>query len=180
MYVVDNPYFPEAMTPDRLTFLRLMIGVLLWVLYFGGPAYLRTGFVIGTFFTIGAVSDLLDGPIARTRGITTVRGAFWDPAADKVLVLAVVTHYLWAEHSVLVLCIGGAEVISQGLRILALRQGYDIRANDFGKYKTTVQVIGIYAFFFGLATVGLYTLLIAFGLGLASVSSHVKERTKIF
>ncbi|MDH4146443.1 MAG: CDP-alcohol phosphatidyltransferase family protein [Acidimicrobiia bacterium] len=59
--------------------------------------HLRTGFVL---FLVAAAADLLDGPVAKAHGVTTVRGAFFDSTADRVsdtLVLGGITWHLVAE-----------------------------------------------------------------------------------
>lgn len=93
-------------------------------------------------FAVAALSDSLDGYIARKQGTVTRLGKFLDPLADKLLVgAALVTLVafrgfpLWAA-----LVIAIREVAVSLLRTAGLRRGRDMPASVPGKIKTAIQV----------------------------------------
>jgi len=96
-------------------------------------------------FFLGAVSDTLDGWVARRRGEETNFGRIMDPLADKLLVVAALI--ILVDKSVIpgipVLLIISRELAISGLRILAAAQGVVIPASPAGKSKTATQVIAI-------------------------------------
>ncbi len=87
--------FPGWVKPNHLTFLRLGLSLFMLVLELGGGGL---GLIILCGLAAG-FSDLLDGALARRRGLTTALGAFLDPVGDKLfaLVMAVI---LWHRRLV--------------------------------------------------------------------------------
>ena len=88
---------------------------------------------------------MLDGWLARRRGLVTFFGKFADPLADKIMVMALLV-YLCAEGRVppwLVAILLGREFYISGLRTIAINEGVEIAAGAGGKAKTSFQVIGI-------------------------------------
>ena len=72
--------------PNLLTFLRvLMIPVVLLLLDRGAP---RDCYWAAWVYALAAITDLLDGWLARRSGLVTVIGKFLDPLADKLIVAA--------------------------------------------------------------------------------------------
>ena len=95
-------------------------------------------------WTVLAVSDGLDGRIARWHG-TTSSGAFLDPLADKVLVLAALGAL--ADLGVIavwpVVVIAVREVAVSGFRVVASRRGVSVPARPLAKAKTLIQDVAI-------------------------------------
>jgi len=123
-------------------------------------------FWAATIFTAAAMTDWLDGYLARKWGIVTVLGKFLDPLADKLIVMAALIMLIpldrvpaWA-----VLVILSRELIVSGIRSIASAEGVVIAASDLGKYKTIFQMIAIiglllhyrYYWFFGVQADFLY------------------------
>ncbi|MFO7563354.1 MAG: CDP-diacylglycerol--glycerol-3-phosphate 3-phosphatidyltransferase [Enhygromyxa sp.] len=103
------------------------------------------GFLAMALFLIAGALDLLDGWLARRRGLETFFGKFADPLADKILVMALLV-FLAAEGRMppwLVVVLLGREFYISGLRTLAINEGVEIAAGAGGKAKTSFQVIGI-------------------------------------
>jgi CDP-diacylglycerol--glycerol-3-phosphate 3-phosphatidyltransferase len=103
------------------------------------------GVLAMALFLIAGGLDVLDGWLARRRGLVTFFGKFADPLADKIMVMALLV-YLCAENRVpawLVAVLLGREFYISGLRTIAINEGIEITAGAGGKAKTSFQVIGI-------------------------------------
>lgn len=99
------------------------------------------------FFSLAAVTDGLDGYIARSRKQVTIFGQFLDPMADKLLISAALIalvdlHRLSAWIAMVII---GREFAVSGLRLLALGEGKIISSSRLGKIKTVFQVLAIIA-----------------------------------
>ena len=127
---------------NALTVVRLaLVPVVVVCLLAGGP-----GWRVAAFFAFGlaSVTDLLDGQIARSRGLITDFGKIADPIADKALTGAalVTMSFLgwlawWVTAVILV-----REVAVTGLRFWVIRRDV-IAASRGGKLKTLVQAVAI-------------------------------------
>ncbi|TNF31247.1 MAG: CDP-diacylglycerol--glycerol-3-phosphate 3-phosphatidyltransferase [Deltaproteobacteria bacterium] len=98
-------------------------------------------------FAIAAITDWLDGYLARKRGLVSVLGKFLDPLADKLIVLA--TLILAAElHRIpgwFVVLLLSREITITGLRAIASSEGLSVDVVRSGKFKTAFQLVGIVA-----------------------------------
>ncbi len=139
---------PNLLTLLRVFFVPLLVATLLaedfgsrWQNLIPGSGEL---FALAIFLT-AAITDLLDGYLARRwRQVTTV-GTLLDPIADKLLISAALVS-LVDIHRVpawMVILIIGREFAVSGLRQIAAASGYTIRASDLGKTKMILQVIAI-------------------------------------
>src|SRR6516165_7719435 len=135
--------------PNFLTFLRvLMIPVVLLLLDRGAP---RDCYWAAWVYALAAITDLLDGWLARRSGLVTVIGKFLDPLADKLIVTATLVWMVpmgriaaWAV--VLVIC---REITITALRSIAGAEGLVIAAGEGGKAKTALQMVGIICLLIG-------------------------------
>jgi len=96
-------------------------------------------------FVLAALTDWLDGFLARKLNLISDFGKFMDPLADKVLVMAAMVYLLWLGNIspwVLVV-IEGREFLIAGLRMLASQKGVVISAGTTGKLKTIAQMVMI-------------------------------------
>jgi CDP-diacylglycerol--glycerol-3-phosphate 3-phosphatidyltransferase len=96
-------------------------------------------------FLVAAVTDLLDGYLARRWGQITTVGTLLDPIADKLLISAALVS-LVDIHRVsawMVILIIGREFAVSGLRSIAASSGYTISASELGKSKMVAQVVAI-------------------------------------
>lgn len=96
-------------------------------------------------FTIAAITDKIDGSMARKRKTVTDLGAFLDPLADKMLVnlafLALVYLNIvpiWVFAIILV-----RDFAVDGLRMVAAKKGKTIAASNYGKIKTATQMTAL-------------------------------------
>lgn len=128
--------------PNKITVFRIcMIPVfLVFMLVDGIPGgrYIAAG-----VFLIAALSDLLDGYIARKRNLVTNFGKFMDPLADKLLVSSALICFVELRllAAWIVVIIISREFIISGFRLIASDNDVVIAASWWGKLKTNVQMI---------------------------------------
>jgi CDP-diacylglycerol--glycerol-3-phosphate 3-phosphatidyltransferase len=170
--IVGLPHERFWNAPNTITVLRAaVVPVLLLVPLFPGK---RGSAVIAWIFIVAAVSDLLDGYLARRGKMVTHIGKLLDPLADKLLastalivLLAVDRIPPWATWMVVVIV--GRELAVTGLRSIASAGGQVLHASSSGKLKTLVQNIAIGALLFHHTTLGLDAN--AVGLGFLAVAT---------
>lgn len=104
--------------------------------------------VAAVIYAILALTDGLDGYIARSRDQVTDLGKFLDPIADKVLVAAALLALIELGDlpSWVVLVIITREFIVSGLRMLAASEGVVVAARMSGKVKTALTLVAIILF----------------------------------
>ena len=99
--------------------------------------------IAGVIFIIAALSDLVDGKIARRFNLVTNFGKFMDPLADKLLVqsalLCFVANGLLPAWIAIVIM--SREFIISGFRLVAADKGIVIAAGYLGKLKTVFQMV---------------------------------------
>ena len=135
--------------PNLLTIARIMvIPVILWLLDKGTP---RECAIAALVYAAAAITDFLDGWLARRMGIVSMLGKFLDPLADKLLVMATLIWMVpmgripaWA-----VVLLLAREISITGLRSIASTEGVVISAGGGGKSKTALQMIGIQCLILG-------------------------------
>ncbi len=130
---------PALNLPNAITMARIVLAPVLVVLVLSSPEGSVAAAVV---FAAGALGDVLDGTLARSRGLVTTVGKLLDPVADKLLVGAalialVVVDRLWVVVPVVILT---REVLVTVLRTVAARRGEIIDASSFGKIKMTLQI----------------------------------------
>src|ERR687891_1784264 len=98
-------------------------------------------------FALAALTDGLDGYIARSRDSVTTFGKVMDPVADKLLIAAALISLVSLERLAawVAMVIIAREFAVSGLRIAAGQQGVVIPASGLGKVKTIVQVAAVLA-----------------------------------
>ena len=101
-------------------------------------------------FVLAAMTDLLDGMMARKQGLVSNFGKLVDPIADKLLVLAVFTAFvqLGRISTYVIVLIAAREFIVTGIRVISVEQGQVIAASWFGKIKTIFQIVTLGALMF--------------------------------
>jgi CDP-diacylglycerol--glycerol-3-phosphate 3-phosphatidyltransferase len=139
---------PNALTLLRIFFVPLLVAALVQQnleITWNGKIWLANEFLALVIFIAAAVTDLLDGYLARRWKQTTTVGMLLDPIADKLLVSAALVS-LVQIHRVpawMVVLIIGREFAVSGLRSIAATEGYVIQASDLGKTKMITQVVAI-------------------------------------
>ncbi len=130
--------------PNWLTLARIAIIPILLILY---PFnFFTLNVVCALLFGVAAITDFLDGFLARRFGTVSKFGAILDPIADKLLV--VTGLILLVDSQAIPSFIAGVlilrEVAISGLRLVALEQNISLNVNTFGKIKTACQTISIF------------------------------------
>ncbi|MQA75841.1 MAG: CDP-diacylglycerol--glycerol-3-phosphate 3-phosphatidyltransferase [Solirubrobacterales bacterium] len=129
--------------PNVLTLLRILaVPVLVVALLDETP----DGDVIAAaVFALAALTDGLDGYIARRREQVTTFGKLMDPLADKLLVIAALISLVSLDRLAawIAMVIIAREIAVTGLRSVAAEQGVVIAASWLGKVKTLVQIAAI-------------------------------------
>jgi CDP-diacylglycerol--glycerol-3-phosphate 3-phosphatidyltransferase len=96
-------------------------------------------------FCVAAVTDWIDGRLARRWGVTSNLGSFLDTTADKLLVTGGLVALVAVERASpwIALIIIGREIVILGLRGVIATQGTVMQPSILGKLKTTVQFLAI-------------------------------------
>ena len=163
---------PNSLTIFRIFLIPLLIVVLL-------TRFPNKEFIGVAIFLAAAVTDWLDGYLARKRREITALGTWLDPVADKLLVasafIALVEMKLVPAWMVVIIV--GRELAVTGLRNIALAKGFPIEVSELGKMKMATQVFAITAVILGvqspiLESLGRWALWLAVFFALVSAGKY--------
>lgn len=133
--------------PNTLTWLRILAIPLIVALFYMPYPWAHPA--AGLMFTAAAITDSLDGYLARRMGQTSRLGAFLDPVADK-LIVAVALILLVSRDPRPLLVLTACVIIGREIAISALRewmaelgQRTRVAVSPLGKYKTILQMVGL-------------------------------------
>ena len=140
--------------PNKLTVLRLcMVPLIIVVLLL--PVNVMTNIIGAFIFIATAITDFLDGKIARKHGLVTDFGKFLDPLADKFMVISAMMCIMYRDHSNallfnifmwLVMVTVFRELAVASIRLIAAKNAnIVVAANMLGKIKTVSQIVCIVA-----------------------------------
>ncbi len=130
-------------TANKLTFLRIiMIPVFMFTVLSNNLVLNKISLVI---FIVAALTDTLDGYIARNYNQITNLGKFLDPLADKLLVISALICFVYTNilSPWIVIIVIARELMITGFRTIAAKEGIVLAANIFGKIKTVIQMITV-------------------------------------
>lgn len=137
--------FPIALTWLRIAMIPLLVG-----LFYLPDTWTASGWrdsVAAIAFIVAAVTDWLDGYLARRWNQTSAFGAFLDPVADKLMVVAALLILLNLDRVDLLIAL---VIIGRELTISALREwmakigaSSSVAVHRLGKFKTAAQMIAI-------------------------------------
>ncbi len=128
---------------NRITLMR--VGAVLPILILMHFPSLWTCWTAMFLFVAAAISDFLDGYIARREKQVTNFGKFLDPLADKLLICSILIEMVglrWVPAWVVIVIII-RELAVTGLRAVAADKGIVIAADRYGKWKTVLQIIAL-------------------------------------
>lgn len=170
--------------PTILTLLRIAI-IPVFILVFYWPIA-WSNLICTVLFVFAALTDWLDGYLARRWGQTSNFGAFLDPVADKLLVAAALVLLVQA-HPTPILAVAATIIIGREITISALREWMAqlgsrgvVAVSKLGKFKTVAQMVAISLllfrdplFGFPIEEVGLGLLFVAAVLTLWSMAHYL-------
>ena len=136
--------------PNKLTVLRICLIPFVMFFYLANFIPYGIGKIVAlVIFVVAALTDMLDGKIARKHNLVTNLGKFLDPIADKILTAAAL-FMLMADGTIpapwgviVVTIIIAREFMVSALRLIAASQGTVLAADIWGKAKTMVQMIAL-------------------------------------
>ena len=174
--------------PNLLTWLRIiLIPLFVGIFYFekswvSGP---NQNLVATIIFTAAAVTDWLDGWLARKLNQTSAFGAFLDPVADKLMVAAALITLVQLERvdAIIALIIIGREITISALRewMANIGAAKSVAVSFLGKIKTVSQMVAIPLLLyhdplggFDPQQAGTWLIVLAAALTLASMAYYLK------
>ena len=139
---------PNALTWFRVVAIPLVVAVFFGTELFGWQeTWARPA--AGLLFGLAGITDYFDGYLARRLGLTSNFGAFLDPVADKLIVSTALVLLVQADPQI-TLALVAAIIIGREITVSALREWMSqlgarahVAVSIFGKWKTTLQIIGI-------------------------------------
>lgn len=139
LFLFIKPYWPRKIIPNYVTSIRIVMGVSLFVLlfFFG----IENKILIISLFSIGVITDFIDGPIARGTNKVTELGAMLDATADKILIIPIAFYALFHIHKWLLLILIITEIINAIASIFYKSKEIYLESNIFGKIKMTMLSI---------------------------------------
>lgn len=132
---------------NLLTLFRIAAIPVVVVCFYSPLPYARP--LAAILFGIAAVTDLIDGWVARRYGQTSRFGEFLDPVADKLMVSIILVMLVQAEsgwfEDIIAMIIIGREITVSALRewMATIGERTNVKVSTAGKVKTTLQMFGI-------------------------------------
>jgi CDP-diacylglycerol--glycerol-3-phosphate 3-phosphatidyltransferase len=171
---------PNVLTIARIAAVPLVVALFYWSHPWSNP-------LAACVFIAAAITDTLDGYLARRLGITTPLGEFMDPVADKLMVATALVLLVGHDTRPLIvitaIVIIGREITVSALREWMAQMGArgKVAVSGMGKLKTTMQMTGLSMMMFrndvfGLPVyeIGVALLVLAAVLTLWSMGSYLK------
>jgi CDP-diacylglycerol--glycerol-3-phosphate 3-phosphatidyltransferase len=138
--------------PNSITLIRILsIPLLVWIL--SSPRFSSANgekeLLASALFLAAAMTDGIDGYLARRREQITTMGILLDPLADKLLIAAAFIVLVQLNPSLVpawvAIVVIGREFLVSGLRSIAASEGFTIEASNLGKFKMVVQIVSVVA-----------------------------------
>lgn len=139
-----------SFVPNALTYLRLLL-IPVFVVLLTNPSQTMIHLAVAVFI-FAAITDYVDGYLARKLGAVTDLGKLLDPLADKILVMAALVMLVgqradaygepWVPGWMVVLVLA-REFWVTGIRAVAASKGIVMAAGNAGKWKSALQMIAI-------------------------------------
>ena len=107
-------------------------------------------FIAAIVFIVASMTDFIDGRLARKYHLVTNFGKFFDPLADKLLVMSALVAFVGVEliPAWMVIIILAREFAVTGLRTIAADEGVVLAASTMAKWKTASQMVATILFLF--------------------------------
>ena len=172
--------------PNLLTLFRILL-IPVVLVFIDNESPLRS-FIAALLYGASALTDFVDGYLARKWNQVTLLGKFLDPLADKILVMATLVWMvpMGRIDAWLVVVLLARELSITGLRSVASSEGLVISARSLGKRKTALQMVGIlcliihfrypmlpFGIYANFHLVGLYTIYISLVFSIFSAIEYI-------
>ena len=138
--------------PNSITLIRILcIPLLVWILSSSHYSSVNgtKELLASALFIAAAMTDGIDGYLARKRDQITTMGILLDPIADKLLIAAAFIVLVQLNPSLVpawvAIVVIGREFLVSGLRSIAASEGFTIEASELGKFKMVVQIVSVVA-----------------------------------
>lgn len=138
--------------PNSITLSRICsIPLLIWILSSSrfSSVHGEKEILASAIFIIAAMTDGIDGYLARKRDQITTMGILLDPLADKLLIAAAFVMLVQLSPALVpawvAIIVIGREFLVSGLRSIAASEGFTIEASHLGKLKMVVQIAAVVA-----------------------------------
>lgn len=133
--------------PNTLTWFRIVAIPLVVIVFYLPVTWARPA--AGLLFALAGITDYFDGYLARRLNQTSSFGAFLDPVADKLIVSTALVLLVQSDPQIALAVVAGI-IIGREITVSALREWMSelgarahVAVTFFGKWKTTLQIIGI-------------------------------------
>lgn len=177
--------YPKLNISTSLTWFRIAAIPLVAVVFYWSSPWARPA--AAAIFILAAITDWLDGYVARRLQQTSQFGAFLDPVADKLIVSTALILIVQSDPRVLVAALA-AIIIGREIAVSALREWmaglgarHRVAVSGYGKLKTIMQMIGLSCMLFAepllglpIYEIGVVFLVLAAGLTMWSMLGYVR------
>ena len=133
---------PNTLTLGRIIAVPLFVALFYWGGPWGDP-------LAALVFILAAVTDWIDGYLARKLGVTTPLGAFLDPVADKLMVATALVMLVAHDPNPLIV-VSAMIIVGREITVSALREWMShlgarakVAVSSLGKWKTILQMVGL-------------------------------------
>jgi CDP-diacylglycerol--glycerol-3-phosphate 3-phosphatidyltransferase len=173
---------PQLNIATSLTWFRVAAIPLVAVVFYSPVTWSRPA--AAAIFWLAAITDWLDGWVARRMQQTSPFGAFLDPVADKLIVTTALILLVQSDPRIVIAALA-AVIIGREIAVSALREWMAelgarsrVAVSGYGKIKTIMQMIGLGCMLYGepefIYNVGIAFLVLAAGLTLWSMAGYVR------
>ena len=138
LFLFIKPYWPRIISPNQITYIRIIMGGLLFVLlfFFG----IENKLLIVSLFCVGVLTDLFDGSVARGLDKVTQFGTTLDPVADRILIIPIAIYSLYESQRWLLLSLLLIEMFN-AITSVFYKSKEAYKANIFGKTKMVLMSV---------------------------------------
>lgn len=175
--------------PNALTWMRILLIPVFVLFYYLPDTWLEhrsVNIAAAAIFLLAAITDWLDGYLARKLNQTSAFGAFLDPVADKLMVAAalILLLQLGRVDAIVALVIIGREIAISALRewMASGGQGKSVAVSVIGKFKTASQMVAILLLLYheplgvlDISAIGTWLIYIAAVLTVASMIYYIAQ-----
>ncbi len=184
----DITTIPNILTLSRLAAIPFLILLYPWAESSAHPeGFFGVALLCAFIFAVAAITDFLDGFLARKWGQESELGEILDPVCDKLLICTGLSLLIYSRQASLFFLIPMVlrEMYVTSLRLLAADRGLKLPVMELAKYKTTAQIVAITMLLSALNIASLdfveggkFVLVVAFALSMFTAFLYSKEFIK--